>query len=291
MPPLRRRVSLVIRVLVVTLLVAAIAEPRVQLPANDLAVAFLLDRSDSITPTMQADQERWLADAIQHKAQQDQAAVITFAGEPVVDRALSPDPDPPRLSPSSNVNPSATDIAAAIRAGLAVLPPTAARRLVLLSDGQENQEKADTAAALAAAAGVQLMVMPLEAVRGPEVLVRALDAPSQLREGERFSLSAQVEANLATTATLYLLVDGHLAGSQDVTIQPGTSRFVLPVEPLTNGHHVLPVQLQPTAATLVKTTSAGAYVIVRGRPRCWWWKARPARAASWWTRCARWASP
>ena len=79
MPPLRRRVSLVIRVLVVTLLVAVLAEPRVQLPANDLAVAFLLDRSDSITPSMQADEERWLADALQHKAQQDQAAVISFA--------------------------------------------------------------------------------------------------------------------------------------------------------------------------------------------------------------------
>ena len=267
MPPLRRRASLVLRTLVVSLLVAGLAEPRIQLPANDLAVAFLLDRSDSVTPSMQADQERWLADAIAHKAQQDQAAVITFAGEPVVDRALSPDPDPPRLSPSSNVNPSSTDIAAAIRAGLAVLPPTAARRLVLLSDGQENQEKADTAAALAAAAGVQLMAVPLEGVRGPEVLVRALDAPSQLREGERFSLSAQIEANLATSGTLYLLVDGRMVASQDVTIQAGTSRFVLPVEPLTNGHHVLRVQLQADADTLVQNNSGGAYVIVQGPPR------------------------
>jgi Mg-chelatase subunit ChlD len=267
MPPLRRRASLVLRVLVVTLLVAAIAEPRIQLPANDLAVAFLLDRSDSITPSMQADQERWLADALQHKAQQDQAAVITFAGDPVVDRALSTEADPPRLSPSSNVDPSSTDIAAAVRAGLAVLPPTAARRLVLLSDGQENQEKADTAAALAAAAGVQLMAVPLEGVRGPEVLVRALDAPAQLREGERFSLSAQVEANVATNATLYLMVDGRLAASQDVTIQPGSSRFVLPVEPLATGHHVLRLQLQADADTLVQNNSAGAYVIVQGPPK------------------------
>src|SRR5689334_10939496 len=97
MPPLRRRVSLGLRVALVSLLVAVLAEPRVQLPANDLAVAFLLDRSDSITPQMQADQERWLTDALQRKAQQDQAAVITFAGEPVVDRALSIDSDPPRL--------------------------------------------------------------------------------------------------------------------------------------------------------------------------------------------------
>ncbi|HEX8969249.1 MAG TPA: VWA domain-containing protein [Chloroflexota bacterium] len=267
MPPLRRRVSLALRMSIVSLLVAGLAEPRVQLPASDLAVAFLLDRSDSITPAMQTDQERWLGDALQHKAQQDQAAVISFGGDPVIDRALSTDADPPRLSPSTNVSPSSTDIAAAIRAGLAVLPPSAARRLVLLSDGQENQEKADTAAALAAAAGVQMLAMPLESVRGPEVLVRALDAPAQLREGERFTLSAQVESNVATSATLYLTVDGSLVANQDVNIEPGASRFLLPVEPLANGHHVLRLQLQADSDTLVQNNSAGAYVIVQGPPK------------------------
>jgi Mg-chelatase subunit ChlD/uncharacterized membrane protein len=267
MPPIRRRISLVLRLAIVTLLVAVLAEPRIQLPANDLAVAFLLDRSDSITPSMQADQERWLADALQHKAQQDQAAVISFGGEPVVDRALSEAPDMPRLSPSDNVSPSSTDIAAAVRAGLAVLPPSSARRLVLLSDGQENQEKADTAAALAAAAGVQLLAVPLDSVRGPEVLVRALDAPTQLREGERFSISAQVDSNVSTSGLLYLMVDGALAGTMDINVQPGTSRFILPVEPLANGHHVLRVQLQTDQDTLTQNNSAGAYVIVQGPPK------------------------
>ena len=267
MPPVRRRISLGLRATIVTLLVALLAEPTLQLPANDLAVAFLLDRSDSVTPAMQAQQEQWLADALQHKSQQDQAAVITFAGEPVVERALSTDSDPPRLSPSSNFNPSSTDIAAAIRAGLAVLPPSAARRLVLLSDGQENEEKADTAAALASAAGVQMLTVPLDAVRGPEALVRGLDAPAQLREGERFSISADIESTVTTSGTLYLLVDGALAGKQDVTIQPGASRFILPVDPMSNGHHVLRVQLQADQDTLVQNNAAGAYVIVQGPPK------------------------
>jgi Mg-chelatase subunit ChlD len=267
MPPLRRRVSLALRCLIVAMLVGVLAEPHIQLPANDLAVAFLLDRSDSITPSMQADEEQWLAEALQHKAQQDKSAVISFGGEPVVDSALSSDPNPPRLSPSTNVNPSATDIAAAIRAGLAVLPPSSARRLVLLTDGQQNQEQADTAAQLAAAAGVQLMAMPLQTVRGPEVLVRSLDAPTQLREGERFSVSAQVDSNVSTTGTVYLLVDGSLLTTQNVTIQPGTSRYVLPVDPLANGHHVLRLQLQADQDTLLQNNSAGAYVIVQGPPR------------------------
>jgi Mg-chelatase subunit ChlD len=267
MPPLRRRLSLALRVTIVAVLLAVLAEPRVQLQANDLAVAFLLDRSDSVTPSMQADEERWLAAALQRKAPQDEAAVISFGRDPAVERALSPDSEPPRLSPSSNVNPGATNIAAAIRAGLAVLPPTAARRLVLLSDGQQNQEKADTAAALAAASGVQILAMPLESTRGPEVLVRALDAPAQLREGERFTVSAQIEANVSTTATLYLMIDGRLSGSLDVNVEPGSSRYILPVEPLTNGHHVLRLQLQADQDTQVQNNSAGAYVIVQGPPR------------------------
>ncbi len=267
MPPLRRRLSLGLRLAIVAVLLAVLAEPRVQLQANDLAVAFLLDRSDSVTPSMQADEERWLAAALHGKAPQDEAAVVSFGRDPAVERTLSPDSEPPRLSPASNVNPGATNIAAAIRAGLAVLPPTAARRLVLLSDGQQNQEKADTAAALAAASGVQILAVPLESVRGPEVLVRALDAPAQLREGERFTVNAQIEANASTMATLYLMIDGRLAGSLDVTVEPGSSRYILPVEPLTNGHHVLRLQLQADQDTQVQNNSAGAYVIVQGPPR------------------------
>src|SRR3979411_1692430 len=62
MPPLRRRLSLGLRLAIVAVLLAVLAEPRVQLQANDLAVAFLLDRSDSVTPSMQADEERsWSA--------------------------------------------------------------------------------------------------------------------------------------------------------------------------------------------------------------------------------------
>src|SRR5260370_37231159 len=116
---------------------------------------------------MRADKERWLAGAFRQRTKQKRAGVFTVGAEPVVDRALSTEADPPRLSPSTNVNPSSTNIASAVRAGLAVLPPSSARRLVLLSDGQEHQEKADTAAALAAAAGGPLTTPPRAAAPGP----------------------------------------------------------------------------------------------------------------------------
>src|ERR1700694_228880 len=61
MPPARRRISLGLRLAVVSLLVLAVASPLVQLTADQLAVAVLLDRSDSIAPTARVDEENWLA--------------------------------------------------------------------------------------------------------------------------------------------------------------------------------------------------------------------------------------
>src|SRR5947209_13791699 len=206
MPPLRRKASLVLRVLVIGLLCAVIASPMIQLRADQLAVAFLLDRSDSISPAARDEQEQWLARAMATKGANDQVAVITFGQDATVERALSEDPRPPRLAPDANA--SRTDIAAAIRAGVAALPPSAARRLVLMSDGLENLDHAQPAAALASAANVQLISVPLGKSSGPEVLVRQLDAPSQLREGERFTVTAQLDSTTATSATLHLLMDG-----------------------------------------------------------------------------------
>jgi len=264
MPPVRRRASLIVRVAVISLLCLVLSVPTVQLRADQLAVAVLLDRSDSITPLARSQQEYWLAKAFASKGAQDQVSVITFGEDATVERALSDDPHPPRLAPDQTG--TRTNIAAAIRAGVAALPPSAARRLVILSDGRENLDHADAAAALAAAAHVQLMSVPMDETQGPEVLVRALDAPSQLREGERFTVTAQLEATQPTGATLHLLMDGQVLTSQQVDLDQGTNRFVIPLEPISTGHHLLRLQVEADADTLSQNNSAGALVVVTGPP-------------------------
>src|SRR6188472_2308221 len=78
MPPVRRRASLILRVAVTTLLCLVLASPTLQLRADQLAIAVLLDRSDSVTPTARLEQEQWLAKAMAAKGASDQVAVITF---------------------------------------------------------------------------------------------------------------------------------------------------------------------------------------------------------------------
>ena len=95
MPPLRRKASLVFRVVVVSLLCLVIAGPLVQLRADQVAVAFLLDRSDSINPAARAEQEQWLAQAMAAKGATDQVAVITLRrGSDCRARVCPTTPDP-----------------------------------------------------------------------------------------------------------------------------------------------------------------------------------------------------
>src|SRR6185437_7676251 len=68
MPPVRRRASLVLRALVVSLLCLVLASPLIQLRADQLAVAVLLDHSDSISPVARDEQEQWLAKAMAAKS-------------------------------------------------------------------------------------------------------------------------------------------------------------------------------------------------------------------------------
>ena len=101
MPPTRRRISLGLRLTVVSLLVLALASPLIQLTADQLAVAVLLDRSDSVAPSARVDEEAWLASALAAKAPADQVAVVSFGADATLERNLSPDSRPPRLAPNA----------------------------------------------------------------------------------------------------------------------------------------------------------------------------------------------
>src|SRR5439155_22350334 len=90
----------------------------------------------------------------------------------------------------SPLDSSATDIGAAIKLALASFPEGSGKRIVLLSDGNENLGNAEEQARIAKQNGVQIDVVPLAGGRrNPnEVLVERLDAPGQTEKDSRVPL-------------------------------------------------------------------------------------------------------
>jgi hypothetical protein len=120
---------------------------------------------------------------------------------------------------------STTNIARALQVGMASLPSEGARRLVLLSDGNENVGAAAEAALMAQSLGVQIFSLPLgRPAHEPEVRVDKLIVPAQVKGGTPYRVEAVVASTIETPASLELFRDGTLVDRREVTLQPGKIR-------------------------------------------------------------------
>jgi Mg-chelatase subunit ChlD len=263
----RKRLSLVLRSTIIALLVLAISGLQLVQASDRLSVVFLVDHSDSITTAQQAQQAEYVRSALAAMGLDDAAGVVVFGGDALVDRPVTPDKSPPDMA--SRPSTGYTNLADAIRLGLAVAPAETARRLVLLSDGKENAGNADWAARLSAANSVPIDVVDLPSRSGPEVWVDYLKAPATVRESERSSLQFSIRSSLDTTATLRLYVDGAPAVTQQVGLVTGANNFAQELPPLAPGFHFYSIQVAVPAGadTRPENNRYSAFSVVLGKPR------------------------
>jgi len=198
--PLRKWFAIGLRCLLVLLLTLALAEPHARQPNTNLTVLFLWDRSLSIPPEMAGDHDlreerikRFISDAVAKRGpgrDGDKIGLIVFGREARLE--LPPD-SVPHLTLGkivSRVDESYTNIAAAMKLALASFPEGTGKRLVIISDGNENLGSAEEQARIAQQNGVQIDVLPLASERRNknEVLVERVEAPPFTEKGARLPI-------------------------------------------------------------------------------------------------------
>ncbi|HEX6513514.1 MAG TPA: VWA domain-containing protein, partial [Chloroflexota bacterium] len=257
--------SLSLRLAVLTLLVLALASPRIVQRAESLSTVFLIDASDSIGGDQVNAEADWARDALRHIGAKDQAGVVVFGQNALVEQPMTHIQELPRLT--SQPVTTRTDLAGAIRLGLALLPNTTARRMVILSDGNENLGKAADQAKLAGAAGVQIDYVAVAKNDDPEVYVKQVQSPATLREGENFSVTVTVEANLDTTAKIRLLTDGAVSTEDIVQVHKGTNSYVFDHKALDSGTHRFEAGIEPAEDTVSENNVGFSFTNVSGKPK------------------------
>ncbi|HUX85481.1 MAG TPA: vWA domain-containing protein, partial [Chloroflexota bacterium] len=214
--PSRRYTLLVIRLIGFSLIVLALAGPQIWTGTDQLSTVFLLDRSASVSPTAQQDAVNWIESAIRQKRPTDRAAVVSFAGDAAVEQGLTQ--VAAAIAPNAQLDRNHTNINAALRLAEGVLPQSGARRIVLFSDGNQNQGNALAEGSTLRAAGIPIDVVPMTDQVGPEVALRQLNAPTSIHQNERFSLSVTVDSTTDTTGRLQIVIDGRLDSTQTVDL-------------------------------------------------------------------------
>lgn len=264
--PLRFYSSLALRSVIVAALVFAIAGAQLMLPVRQLTTVFLLDSSDSIATSARAQAETFIQEALQAMRSGDRAAIVVFGTNALVDR---PPDESDRLSRITTAPiATRTNIAEAIQLGLALFPADAQKRLVLLSDGGENEGNAIVAAHMAAARGVPIEVVDIAvASSDPEVIISRLEAPTHARDGQDVTLNAIVQSTQAGTATVQLLDEGKLLVEQQVELTPGENTISFQVKAVGSGFQRYRVVVRPAHDSLEQNNEAAALIQVQGLPR------------------------
>lgn len=271
--PFRFWSSLILRTLAVSALILALAGTQVGSPVNTLTTVFLLDRSASIAPAEQARAEEFIRNALAGMGADDQAAIVVFGENALVERA--PSSERSFAGPQSPPVLSRTNIQDALQLGLSLLPANTNRRLVLLSDGGENAGNAREAARLAVARGVPISYFDLGSTSSADTYIASLSAPSTIRQNQEFTLVASIESTITQTAVLRVFGDEKVIFDEPVQLQAGINRFTVPVTPPSAGFQRYRAVIEPQndtrpqnnqAETIVRVDGPARILLVEGEP-------------------------
>src|SRR5436305_1359646 len=199
----RRIFALLFRTGVFTLLVLALAGVQLQKISDRVTVIYLLDQSESIPKRVrEAMLEYVMKDIKEHRhegdltsATEDKAGVIIFGREATIEY-------PPlaaeisavgRLESLFDLRTDATNIASALKLAQASFPEDSAKRIVIVTDGNENLGDARTVASGLASAGIGIDVVPVRLDSQSEVAVEKIALPPDIRRGQPIEARVVVE--------------------------------------------------------------------------------------------------
>ncbi len=236
--PARRVLVIAIRCLVIVALALCLADVMYVRTTDKLTVFFLMDRSDSVKDLQDVQEEYLTAVSAQVKNNpDDRVGMIDFATNaylqqlPMLGGYHVPVGRLPEMDHRDR-----TDVAAAIRLALAMFPHDSAKRIVLMSDGNDNMGNILMEAENAQAAGVQIDVVPLWYEHRNEVYFDKLVAPTRVAEGDVVPLRMLLHAERATGGHVEIYHNGRLIEipkeDSQIALKPGNNPFTvkLPVQ-------------------------------------------------------------
>ncbi len=249
----RRWLALGLRSGIVAALILALAGIQIVHEDDTLTVFVLLDRSESIPRELDLPIDpdtglkstrpprdlRWerLVESVKQITKnrahrRDRVGVIVFGRKSRLEFPASDVPELNIQQLSSTPERLNTDIAGSIRLGLASFPEGTSRRLLLISDGNENRGEALKEAEIARLNGVPIDVVPIRYQYQHEMTVERIDAPQESHEDRDLPLRIIVRnhSDRRVRGTLFLrrMAGGEiLKAEQKTVLEPGLNAIPL----------------------------------------------------------------
>ncbi|MBI4641570.1 MAG: VWA domain-containing protein, partial [Candidatus Tectomicrobia bacterium] len=190
----RKIIALSLRLLIIALLTLGLAGFSTPQPTKHLNLIFCLDLSKSISESARSQALKFIEEASEAAGVNDTIGLVIFGSEASLE--ISPQPRVKIREISSQIGTDATDIAKALELALASFPEEGRKRIILLSDGQENIGHALDIAFIARSLGVEIFTIPLTSSSGGhDTALKKILVPSEVKRGELFEVKVIAESD------------------------------------------------------------------------------------------------
>ncbi|EOR27746.1 membrane protein [Clostridium sartagoforme AAU1] len=211
------------RVVIFILLILAFGNITINLKGRNISTVFLLDVSESASDFEESGKD-FISTAIESMPRGNKAGVVLFGDNSKIDKVLNKKKEYKSINEKPVV--TATNIQEAVESALGLFERGGSRRIVLITDGEENQGDILKSIPLINEQKIDFKVYKITGEKGDEIYVDNVKVPDNISVGEEFSVSIDIKSNYATKAKLTLFSGRNKVGEQQVQIQKGKNSFV-----------------------------------------------------------------
>ena len=251
------------RIIILMLLSLALCDLTLNLKGRNISTIFLLDISES-TSSFEKDGKDFIQSALEIMPKGNKAGVVLFGDNTKIDKILNKKKE----YKSINEKPitTATNIQEAVESSLALFEKGTSKRIVLITDGEENQGDILKSISLLNEQKIDFNVYKIKGETGNEVYVDNVKIPDNISVGEEFSVTVNIKANYATKAKLTLFSGRNKVSEQEVQVQKGNNSFVFRDKQSSGGFKSYRVLLEATDDSNKINNEVSAFTNVIDKP-------------------------
>jgi Ca-activated chloride channel homolog len=257
------RLSGLLRSAIVAVLAIAMAQPAVFRSTASVSIVYLLDISQSVLPADIQSALRWIRET-NDSGKPNHARYIPFAANAAAFDTL----DEARQVRIAEIGEAATSVEGALESALQNFAPHHLKRLVLMTDGNENIGRMTGMVSRLRSEGVQVYAVPLRTRSDGDVWIENVMGPSNVTSEEQFPVEVHVYSQKNMSARVELREGIRKLGDREVQLVPGLNRVAFETN-VKGESGPITMEAEVTAAgdTFSENNRYRSSIVVNGEPK------------------------
>ncbi len=274
------RLAGAVRSTIIVLIALGLMQPVLYRTGAWESIVYLLDVSESVSPAAIQSAIQWIQQT-NNQGHPDHSRFVPFAANSTVFETLDQlkTVEVANQTSRGSIDQSATDIEGAIDAAIRSFAPHHLKRLVLISDGNENSGHMLNMLSRLKSENIHVHTVPVQARTNRDVWVENIMAPGEVTAEELFPLEVHVYSQGATSAAIKVHYGDKTLGERKVQLIGGLNRIAFDTSIKDDaGPVTLEAEVTAPGDPFSDNNKFRSSLVVEGRPKILYVEGHPQSA-------------